>query len=187
MQRATATSIRPRIAMTALLIAASIILAGCSTVTTPPAPAENTPASTPATSDGYVYEDVKAGYAVTFPGEPEVGQLAIEGTDRTANLVGYLDAAGETTYISRGELRDFPADLRGELFGWLQSVNTTGQIGASSYELVGLSALRAEFAVDGQDATTVVAGEGNRFFQLIAAGGTPEERQEFIDSFELLD
>jgi hypothetical protein len=29
-----------------------------------------------------------------------------------------------------------------------------------------------------------VAGEGYRFYQLIAMGGTPEERQAFFDSFE---
>jgi hypothetical protein len=32
--------------------------------------------------------DAVAGYAVTFPGEPDVRPLAISGTDRTANLAG---------------------------------------------------------------------------------------------------
>jgi hypothetical protein len=75
-------------------------------------------------------------------------------------------------------------DLRGELFGWLQSVKTSGQIGASSYELVGLPALQAEFTMEGdQKAETIVASDGKRFYQLIAMGGTAEERQAFFDSF----
>lgn len=81
-----------------------------------------------------------------------------------------------------------PADLRGELFGWLQSVEASGQIGASSDELGGLPAMRAEFTMaGGRGAATVVAGDGNRFYQLIALGGRPEERQAFFDFFSLTD
>jgi hypothetical protein len=182
MQSAKANNLGPRIVLTAVLIAASTTLAGCSTVTPPPSPAADT-AATPATATGYVYEDDPADYAVTFPGEPVIEPLAIHGTDRRANLVGYGDTS-TIVYVSRGEIREFPVDLREELFGWLGSV-ASGQIGANSDELDGLPALRAEFSMnDGQEATTIVAGEGYRFYQLIAMGGTPEERQAFFDSFE---
>jgi hypothetical protein len=42
-----------------------------------------------------------------------------------------------------------PADLRDELFGSLQPVETSKQIGASSDELGGLPAMRAEFTMAG--------------------------------------
>jgi hypothetical protein len=187
MRSATAISPRPWIAMSTVLFAASMALAGCGAVTTPPSPAADAPSPTPTTAAGYVYEDPFAGYAVTFPGEPSVGQLEIAGTDRTANLVGYGDAS-TVFYISRGEIRESQVDLRNELFGWLGSVELSGQVGANSDELDGLPAMRAEFTMSNdKEATTIVAGEGDRFYQLIAMGGTPEERQAFVDSFELLD
>jgi hypothetical protein len=141
--------------------------------------------ATPTTSAGYVYEDADAGYAVTFPGEPHVAPLQINGTDRSANLVTY-GAPSTVAYMSRGEVRNLPADLRDELFKYLGSVSS-GQVGASSTELGGLPALQAEFVgPNGIDATTIVAGDGDRFYQLIAVAGTPEDRQAFFDSFKLL-
>jgi hypothetical protein len=137
------------------------------------------------TSEGYVYEDADAGYAVTFPGEPDVETLQIEGSDRTANLVSY--GSSTNGFLSRGEVRDSPIDLRSELFGWLEAVDA-GQVGASSAELAGLPALQAEVVRDdGQEATTIVASDGDRFYQLIVIGATPEERQAFFDSFKLLE
>lgn len=139
----------------------------------------------PTTSAGYVYEDADAGYAVTFPDEPVVSQLQITGTDRTANLVSYGDPS-TIAYLSRGEIRDVAPDLRSELFTYLGTVST-GQVGANSTELGGLPALQAEFVgPNGIEATTIVAGDGDHFYQLIAIEGTPEERQAFFDSFTLL-
>jgi hypothetical protein len=187
MQSAKANRRGPRLTLAAGIIAASITLTGCSAIIASLEPVTESPTATTSTSAGYVYTDTDAGYIVTFPGEPQVNPLAISGTDRFAHLVGY---SGPSTIglISRGELRDSPPSLRGELFGWLQSLETTGQIGASSDELGGLSALRAEFTLEGdQDGETVVASDGNRFFQLIAIDGTPEERQAFFDSFRLAE
>jgi hypothetical protein len=142
--------------------------------------------TTQSTSAGYVYKDALAGYAVTFPGEPDVKPLAINGTNRLANLAGYGDSS--TTFISRGEVRDSPPDLRGELFAWVQSVETSGQIGASSDELAGLPSVHGVFTMTtGEDGETVVASDGNTFYQLIALGGTQAERQDFFDSFSLTD
>jgi hypothetical protein len=184
MQSATAKNLGPRIILSAVLIAALIAVVGCTAVPKLPSFAPETPAATPTTVAGYVYEDDAAAYAVTFPGEPFVEQLAIYGTDRFANLVGYGDPS-TMFYISRGEIREFPVNLRNELFGWLGSVSLSGQIGANSDELDGLPALRAEFTTQGgEESTTIVASEGNRFYQLIVSGGTPEERQAFFDSFE---
>jgi hypothetical protein len=181
-----ATRIRSSLAMGALLLTASIALVGCGAVATPTSPSEDTTAETPSSAEGYVYEDAEAGYAVTFPGEPSVEKLEINGTDRFANLVGYADEVSGMYYITRGEIRDLPIDLRNELLGWLSSVETES-VGASSAELDGLAGVRAELSMsNGEAATTVMAADGDRFYQLIVMGGEAEDRDAFLDSFETL-
>jgi hypothetical protein len=191
MRTATTTISGARISLGALLIAASIALVGCVTVPTPPAPVETAPsetpasAETPATAAGY-YEDDVVGYAVTFPGEPDVQLLATAGTNRPVNVVSYGDPS-TLALLTHGEILDHPADLRSELLGWAGSVGPDS-VQASSADLAGLAALRAELIMpDGTEATMIVAGEGVRFLRLLAIGGTAEERQEFVDSFELID
>jgi hypothetical protein len=187
----------PRLAFGAVLIAASIALVGCGAVAPSSSSAARTPAPThsvrsashytvtPSASAGDVYRDSLAGYAVAFPGEPDVKPLAISGTDRLANLAAYGDPSN-IFFIARGEVRDSPPDLHGELLGWLQSVQTSGSVGASSDELKELPALRAEFTMaTGEAGETVVASDGNRFYQLIAIGGTPKARQAYFDTFSL--
>ena len=39
----------------------------------------------------------------------------------------------------------------------------------------------------GQPGELVVAGDGNRFYQLIAIGGTSDQRQAFFDSFKRIE
>lgn len=201
MQSARAMNRGARLAVGVLLMAAFLALAGCSATAASPTHANHKPAvhtptpkktashyTTQSTSAAYVYKDGLAGYAVTFPSEPIVEPLAINGTDRLANYASFGDDQSMKGFIARGEVRDSPPNLRGELFGWLQSVKTSGQIGASSYELGGLSALQAEFTLEGgQKSATVVASDGNRFYQLIVLGGTPEQAQAFFDSFSLTD
>jgi hypothetical protein len=183
---ATLTTIRPRIAVSVLLFAASIALAGCVVVPTPPPPAETTPAETPAATDGYIYEDEVVGYAVTFPGEPGVQQLVPDGSNRTVDVVSYGHPS-TLALLVHGENRDDPADLRSELLGWAASVSPES-VQAGSAELAGLPALRAELILpDGSEATMIVVSEGVRFFRLLAIAGTAEDRQEFFDSFELLE
>jgi hypothetical protein len=209
MQSSGANTRGPRLALGAVLIAASMTLTGCSTIAALPThathkPVVHTPAptktashyTTQATSAGYVYKDALSGYAVTFPDEPDVKPLAINGSNRLGNAAISSDLA-TIELFSRGEVRDSPPNLRGELMGWIQSVETSGQIGASSYQLGGLDGARAEFTIGGdqedpdflvgKEGETVVASEGNRFYQLIALGGTPEQRQVFFDSFTRID
>ncbi|TPW75906.1 hypothetical protein [Schumannella soli] len=190
----------PRRVLGVAIIAALLTLSGCSATAgsatdTTHKPAAHTPTTkqtaasytTQTTSEGHLYTDALAGYAVAYPGEPEVKPLAIEGTDRLANFAAYGDET-ITVFGSRGEVRDSPPDLHGELLGWLQSVDTSGQIGASSDILGGLPALRADFtATSGEVGETMVASDGDTFFQLIAVGGTPEQRQAFFGSFRQVD
>lgn len=197
-----------RLASSVLLIAAALLLAACSanaltthathksahTGSTPRPTATASHYTTQGTHEGWIYKDELAGYTVTFPNEPDVKPLAINGTDRLANFAYCTDQISNE-YIARGEVRDSPPDLRGELFGWLQSVKTSGQIGASSYQLDNLSGARAEFTVGsdqggpgsltGAQGETVVASDGQHFYQLIAIGGTSDQRQVFFDSFKL--
>jgi len=198
-----------RLALGAVLAAAFLALAGCGTIAASPTHATHKPAvhtptpqktashyTTKSTSAGYVYTDGLAGYAVTFPDKPEVKPLAINGTHRLGNFAYSSDLA-TYEFAARGEVRNSPPNLRGELFTWIQSVKPSGQVGASGDELAGLEAAQAEFTTGddqdgpayllGQQAQTVMARDGNTFYQLIALGGTPEQRQAFFDSFSLTD
>lgn len=196
MRSTTVSNLGPRLAFGAVMIAASIALAGCGTVTPHASPTTRTPAPprpspsasdftlTPSTSGGYVYKDALAGYAVSFPGQPDVRPLGISGTPRLGDIAFYGDPS-TLALISRGEVRDSAPDLQGELFGWLQSIKTTGSVGASADELAGLPAAQGQFTEGNQQGQTMVANDGDRFYQLIAIGGTAQERQAFFDSFRL--
>jgi hypothetical protein len=196
MRSTTVSNLGPRLVFGVVMIAVSIALAGCGTVTTHASPATSTSAPprpsptpsdftlTPSTSGDYVYMDALAGYAVTFPGQPDVRPLEVSGTHRLANIAGYGDSS-TFVLIARGEVRDSRPDLQGELFGWLQSIKTTGGVGASGGELAGLPSAQAQFTVGNRQGQTIVVGDGDRFYQLIAMGGTAQERQTFFDSFHV--
>jgi len=194
LQTATATIPGPRRArraLSALLIAASIALAGCGAApdpTTLPDPAEGTPSA----PSGYIYQDAVAGYAVTFPGEPTIQTVPGAGTDRTVDMALHLS---DPYYMSRGEGTDEEVSMDFLVKALRNSVQSAGaapadgtdNLAVTAIELEGLPAFTADLTMpDGGDATIVVAGEGNRFYQLVVIGGTPEERQAFFDSFELL-
>ena len=58
---------------------------------------------------------------------------------------------------------------------------------AEAIELEGIPAYTADFVwSDGKDATIIMAGEGHTYYQLLVIGGTPEECENFFDTFELL-
>jgi hypothetical protein len=189
MRTATTTIAGARIALSTLLIAASIALTGCSVLT--PLTPEQTPTETPTTSTGYVYEDTVTGYAVTFPGEPTL-QTVPNAEVGSVEVATYATAPNGIFYISRGA--ETPMEIqRGNL---VNAINTAVQAGQAvpiddapvETELAGLPALTADVTMpDGVEATLIVAGEGNRFYQLTVIGGTPDDRQAFFDSFELLD
>lgn len=115
--------------------------------------------------------------------------LAIAGADRIADMAGYHDISTETDYIARGEIRDEVLnvqDLMNELRAWALSVGAENFSGGG-IDLEGLPAVKAEITLpNGQEAATVMTGEDERFYQLIVVGGTPELRQAFFDTFELL-
>jgi hypothetical protein len=206
MRTTTLSNLGTRLVFGAALIAVSLAVAGCGTVTAnasatgsthaKKSPAKSTPAtprpsatpshftltSSPSGSD--VYEDDLAGYSVTFPGQPDVKPLAISGTNRLGNIALYYDT---TTFglIARGEVRDAAPDLQTELFGWLQSITPTGEIKAGGSEFDGLPDAQAQFTDEGLPSETIMANDGDRFFQLIAIGGTAKQRQAFFDSFRL--
>jgi len=100
-------------------------------------------------------------------------------------------------FASIGQVLDKTPELRSQLMGFVQSLNPTGQINASSYTLGGLDAVWAEFTTGdtpaipsdlvGQAGETVMAGDGNNFYQLVAIGGSSDQRQAFFDSFERID
>lgn len=196
MRSIRASKLGPRFGAAAVLIAASIALAGCGTPTPHASPTRSTratprPSATPSdftltfnSSDKSVYDDGLAGYSVTFPGQPGVHPLAISGTHRLANIAMYGDPT-PLELIARGEARNSPPDLQGELFSWLQSIKTTGGIGASGGEFEGLPDAEAQFTEDGLPGQTIMLSDGDRFYQLIALGGTAKDRQAFFDSFKL--
>jgi hypothetical protein len=194
----------PRVALGAALIVAFLALAGCST--TNPSPTHK-PAHTSAsqntsstytiedTTQGFLYKDAPSGYAITFPQHPDVEPLANNETARPANFASAELASGE--FASIGQVLDKVPNLRAQLMGWVQSVNPTGQVSANSYTLGGLDAAQARFTTGdgaaipsslvGQPGELVVAGDGNRFYELIAIGGTADQRQAFFDSFKRID
>ena len=194
------------VAFGAVLIVALLAMAGCGTTaassTHSPTPSEETPTSpgssytiedTPA---GFVYQDATSGYTVTFPQRPEVAPLAHNVSDQDAYYVSSSDQVS-SQFVSIGQVLDKTPNLRAQVLGAAQSLNPSGQISAASYTLGGLDAAQAQFTTGesqampsylvGQPAEVVVAGDGNRFYELIAIGGTSEQRQAFFDSFKRID
>ena len=197
-----------RATLGAALIVMSLILAGCST--THPAPtqkpadaATHTPTSQESASPytvedataGFILKDVLSGYAVTFPQRPDVEPLNTNGTDQSAYFVSADLKPGE--FASTGQVLHKTPNLQAQLMGYVQSMDPFGQVSASSYTLGGLEADRAQFTTGknapipssllGLPSELVVAGDGNHFYQLIAIGGTSDQRQAFFDSFKRID
>jgi hypothetical protein len=196
-----------RVTIFAALVVAFLILAGCSTTDPSPthSPVEGSPTSTPPqdppsytieeTSGGFIYTDVPSGYAVTYPERPTVEPLLNNEADQPANFVSAELASGQ--FGSIGQVLDKAPELRSQLMGFVQSLNPTGQINASSYTLGGLDAVWAEFTTGdspsiptnlvGQPGETVMAGDGHNFYNLVAIGGSSDQRQAFFDSFTRID
>jgi hypothetical protein len=191
------------VALGAPLILAVLTLAGCSTpnpspMLAPPTPTSQNTSSTytiEETTEGFIYKDAPSGYAITFPQRPDVEPLANNQTDQPANFVSIALASSQ--FVSIGQVLDREPNLRAQLMGFVQSLNPSGQVSASSYMLGGLDAAHAQFTTGdsralpsslvGQPGEVVVAGDGNRFYELVAIGGTSDQRQAFFDSFERID
>lgn len=194
------------VAFGAVLIVGLLALPGCGTTaassTHSPPPSEETPAAlgssytiedTPA---GFVYQDATSGYALTFPQRPDVAPLANNQADEEAYYVSSSDQVSNQ-FVSIGQVLDKTPNLRPQLLGLVQSLNPSAQVDASSYTLGGIDAVRAQFTMGdsqalpsylvGQPSEVVVAGDGNRFYELIAIGGTSDQRQAFFDSFKRID
>ena len=198
---------RSHVTIVAGLVVASLILAGCSTIVPSliHSPVEVSPAPTPLqdassytideTSGGFIYKDVPSGYAVNFPQRPNVDPLSNNVSDQPA----YFASAElpSSMFASIGQVLDKAPELRSQLMGYVGSLNPTGQINASSYTLGGLDAVWAEFTTGdspaipsnrvGQLGETVMAGDGHNFYQLIAIGGSADQRQAFFDSFKRIE
>ena len=194
------------VAFGAVLIVALLAMAGCGTTaassTHSPTPSDETPTpqdssytieDTPA---GFVYQDATSGYALTFPQRPDVAPLANNQSDQDAYYVSSSDQVSNQ-FVSIGQVLDKTPNLRAQVLGAAQSLNPSGQVSAASYTLGGLDAAQAQFTTGesqgmpsylvGQPAEIVVAGDGNRFYELIAIGGTSDQRQAFFDSFKRID
>ncbi|HTL42439.1 MAG TPA: hypothetical protein VL294_13290 [Pseudolysinimonas sp.] len=196
-----------RVTIAAALAAAFLILAGCS-ATDPSAthsPVAGSPIPAPQqdgssytideTSGGFIYTDVPSGYVVTFPQRPTVQPLSNNDTDQPANFAAAESTSSE--FASIGQVLNKTPELRNQLMGFVQSLNPTGQVNASSYTLGGLDAVWAEFTTGespglpssfvGQQGETVMAGDGHNFYQLVAIGGSADQRQAFFDSFKRIE
>lgn len=188
-----------------VLVVAFLILAGCSTTDPSPsdspveestsAPQQDASYTIDETAGGFIYMDVPSGYAVTFPQQPNVAPLANNVSDQPANYASAELTTGE--FVSIGQVLDKTPDLRSQIMGFVQSLDPTGQVNASSYTLGGLDAVWAEFTIGdgagipanlaGQQGETVMAGDGYNFYQLVAIGGSSDQRQAFFDSFKRID
>ena len=197
-----------RLVLGVVLIVVFLTMAGCSTTAARPAhkPAHTKGTPTPQksasqytieyTSLGFIYKDAVSGYAVTFPQRPDVEPLANNETDQAANFASFSDLMS-TEFASTGQVLNKTPNLQAQLMGVVSSMNPSGQVGASSYTLGGLDAAQAQFTTGsssqipsylvGQPAEIVVAGDGNRFYELFALGGTSDQRQAFFDSFKRID
>jgi hypothetical protein len=197
-----------RAALGVVLVVAFLTLTGCSTTAASPIPKPAHAGSTPTpqktashftiwyTAEGFNYKDALSGYAVTFPHHPDVEPLAMNQTDHLANFASFSDQTSNE-FASTGEVLNKTPNLQAQLMGVVSSMNPSGQIGASSYTLGGLDAARAEFTTGdnaaipsflvGQPGEIVVASDGNLFYQLIALGGTSDQRQVFFDSFKRIE
>lgn len=195
------------VTIVAALVVAFLILAGCSTTDSSPTEGLVEGSSTTApqqdassytieeTTGGFTYQDVSSGYAIIFPQRPDVEPLSNNQSDQPANFASAEWTSGE--FVSIGQVLDKAPELRNQLMGFVQSLNPTGQINASSYTLGGLDAVWAEFTTGdspsipgslvGQPGETVMAGDGHNFYQLVAIGGSTDQRQAFFDSFTRID
>jgi hypothetical protein len=191
----------------AALIVVSLALAGCSTAapssTHKPARASQAPAAkdtaststVEATTGGFIYTDSPSGYAITFPVRPDVQPLSNNESDQPANYVSVDLTPGQ--FVSIGQVLNKTPNLQAQLMGVVSSMNPSGQVNANSYTLGGLEAAQAQFTIGdsstipselvGQPAEIVVAGDGDRFYELLALGGTADQRQAFFDSFKRTD
>jgi hypothetical protein len=196
-----------RVALVAALVVAFVTLAGCSSTDPSPthhaAQASHTPAPQKTASsyaiedaaEGFIYKDAPSGYAVTFSQRPDVEPLSNNESDLPANFVSVETASSE--FASIGQVLNKTPQLRNQLMGWVQSLNPTGQVNASSYTLGGLDAVWAEFTpgdgsgipsqLVGQPGETVMAGDGDNFYQLVAIGDSADQRHAFFDSFQRID
>jgi hypothetical protein len=197
-----------RTALGAALGVMFLTLAGCSA--TVPSPthkpahaAAHTPTSQKSASPytvedattGFIFKDALSGYAVTFPQRPDVEPLANNEADQAAYVASAYVKPGE--FDSIGQVLNKTPNLRAQLMGFVQSLNPSGQVSASSYTLGGLDADQAQFTTGkapgipsngvGLPGELVVAGDGDHFYELIAIGGTSEQRQAFFDSFKRID
>ena len=141
-----------------------------------------------ADAEGY-YEDPVGGFAITFPGEPMVEPRT--GSDEMRAFYSTTPDPNQPdaiVYIAGGTA----ASPRPISPGGLQEILMLmgeGQdyIVSEAFEFNGMSALTADFTdPTGKPSTMLVAGEANRYYQLVVFGGTSEERQAFFDSFTLL-
>lgn len=196
-----------RVTIVAALVVAFLVPAGCSMIDLSPTDSEGSSAPTSQQDDassytieettgGFIYTDVPSGYAVTFPQRPDVEPLSSNSaSDQPANYVFADITSGE--FVSIGQVIDKTPELRSQLMGFVQSLNPSGQLNASSYTLGGLDAVWAEFTTGdssgipsnlaGQPCETVMAGDGHNFYHLVAIGGSSDERQAFFDSFKRID
>lgn len=193
MRSTTTASLARRMALSALIIAASIVLAGCA-FPTPSAPPEETPTATPTSSTGYVYEDADAGYAITFPGEPEVQTGVDNGEGGVLAIASFVTSSAEPIrYMSHGII-GFEFGMAELPIVLVNSARASGAVvddGAiTAAEVQGLPAFIADVTMsDGTPGSVLMAGdvEAKIGYQLVVVGGTPDERQAFFDSFLLLD
>jgi hypothetical protein len=136
-----------------------------------------------------------AAHRRAFPQRPDVEPLANNESNQVANFASADLMPGQ--FASTGQVLDKTPNLLAQLMGFVQSVNPSGQISASSYTLGVLDADQAQFTTGkgagipsngvGLPGELVVAADGNHFYQLIATGGTSEQRQAFFDSFKRID
>src|SRR4051812_34930013 len=108
MTTAAAATRASRLALGALILGATIAVAGCSAIGSFAPPATSPTASPMPSTDGFLYTDNPTGYAITFPAEPDVEQVDIYGQPQKANVATYADA--DTFYLSRGEVQYRPID-----------------------------------------------------------------------------
>jgi hypothetical protein len=191
--RSATAHLPPRIARSALIITASIALAGCA-LPAPSAPPAHTPSATPTSATDYVYEDADAGYAITFPGEPEVQAGVDTGDGGVLTIANYVTSSAEPIrYMSQGII-EFEFGMAELPIILVNSARASGAVvddGAiTGAEVQGLPAFIADVTMsDGTPGAVLMAGdvEADIGYQLVVIGGTSAERQAFFDSFLLLD
>jgi hypothetical protein len=196
MQTVTATTSgrrRARLALGVLTATVSVLVAGCSLI--PGAsPSAGSDTETPDAAAGFVYTDEAAGFAITFPAEPTVE--AVPDDANGAQRASYSTTPDPTApdgvyYIAGGTTQSdneyTPQTLEDNVFGLVHLAAPTYLPTPETTELDGLPAVTADFVwSDGKNSTIIMAGEGHTFYQLLVIGGTPEEHDKFLSTFELL-